>query len=141
MSDINFNEIASKVANERLQPVFTTVASRVDESRINEGVWSVPNTYVKAKKLYDTVAEWTVANDGDHTFTGPLYDLVGNDELFDVLSGLTPQLAALKRKAAKAVISYVRTLLKDYRTDHRQFRDRFEAEAIEILQSLAKLKV
>ena len=115
------------------------MAEKVKESKqyIMEGVWAVPNTVSRAKKLAKLMKEPLSSDKA----MDELHDLVGDDELWDKFKykGDEPRTDDdVRPKVKKRVKQY----LKDYEKDPGDFKGRpLNDEAKEILKGIVEQKV
>ena len=105
------------------------IAKRMKE--IKEGVWALPNTVAKAKKLAELMKEPL----SSEVAVENLYDVLGDDELWDDFKykGGTPRIDDDVRPLVK---KRVRQYLKDYKEDPKGFKQKLDPEAEKILKGL-----
>ena len=58
-------------------------------NNISEGTWALPDTPEKMKRLNDLMSQELIVGPDSLNATEQLYDLVGDDELFDILDDLS----------------------------------------------------
>jgi hypothetical protein len=57
-------------------------------NRVVEGTWAIPETPEQVKKLQDLMSRELIVGPDASNATEQLYDLIGDDELFDILEAL-----------------------------------------------------
>jgi len=109
-------------------------APKTMEQRIQEGTWALPFTGDKADRLHSLVADLDTTFELDMT---KLYDLLGDDDLWDELNKIDKSVKQGKMKAMKKAI---KDMVDHYEKTPEDFKDKFEPEALEILKSIVKGK-
>ena len=106
------------------------IAKKVKEKKtMKEGTWSHPYTQEKAQKLA-TLMENPI---NPKEATDKLYDLVGDDILFDSFHEAEDNKVEDVRPEVR---SYIKEILERYNEKPEDFKQKFEDEALEILQSM-----
>lgn len=106
-----------------------------------EGHWSIPNTEDKARKVAELLSKPLAAKDATHV----LYNLVGNDMLFDEI-GRARNKDGADTNVAPMVKNWIKNeLFKDF-DDSEERRDKplaqnapsaqWDSKALEILQNM-----
>ena len=100
---------------------------KLAERKKTAGTWELPFTVEEATKLKNLVGDVEQGNKSQ--LAQELYDLFGDDELFDDLPNVDSRVAQIIRK-------HVKDLLDKYENDPTTFKDKLEPEAEEILRSI-----
>lgn len=94
------------------------------------GTWATPSTKEQALELQKLMSQPLLAKNA----TDLLYDLMGDDGLFDTLDRIADN------HPDSDVRVVVENLLIEWLNDLDDFRDEWEPEAVEILHKLADFK-
>lgn len=100
---------------------------------LTEGTWSVPNTEEKAGKLMSYLTN--LKYNGGMLNTNKLNRLVGDDSLFDQLDDINQ---SFSHEVIVTIQSHIKNMLKLYKTNPENFKDKFSPRALEILTDIAK---
>jgi hypothetical protein len=103
------------------------------------GTWSLPYTKAQAKKLAELVKglrekKWQDISVDD--VESALYPLYGDDALFDSLDALREDEEASGSLFSSIIKKALKEMLKHYKSDPEDFKDKFEPEALAILNKL-----
>lgn len=92
------------------------------------GTWALPNTKQKAEKLQELFREPIYSN---QETKDALYDLYGDDELFDDIDG-----AEYKEDIRYLIACYLDKMIKYYNEKPECFNVQFDKNAIKILKAI-----
>jgi len=107
------------------------------ESRkyIMEGVWALPNTVAKAKKLSKLMEEPLCSAAALHN----LHNILGEDELWDKFHYIKDQ-PAIGDDVRPMVRKRIKQYLKDYAENPKDFKHKLDPEAEKVLKGLVESK-